>query len=181
MNISSMARCGFAAALISVTAWIALPFAVPFTLQTFGIFCALLILGGKLGTISIAVYIFLGVIGLPVFAGFQGGTGIILSPVGGFIIGFLATGLLYYAITDRFGEKPLIKLTALTVGLLACYASGTVWYVLFNKGIGFQEAFTVCVLPFIIPDGIKLWLAYIVSRRIKYANIFTDKNNLKAR
>lgn len=174
MNIKTLVRCGFVAALISVTAWIAVPFAVPFTLQTFGIFCALLMLGGKLGTIAVSVYVLLGTIGLPVFAGFQGGTGVIFSPLGGFIIGFIAMTLVYNLITSAFGEKTHIQLLGLISGLAVCYTAGTIWYTLFSN-TDFMSAVTTCVLPFIIPDAIKLWLAFIVSRRIQQANIFTDK------
>lgn len=174
MNIKTLVRCGFAAALISVTAWIAVPFAVPFTLQTFGIFCALLMLGGKLGTIAVSVYVLLGTIGLPVFAGFQGGTGVIFSPLGGFIIGFIAMALVYHLITTVLGEKTHIQLLGLIIGLAVCYTAGTTWYTLFSN-TDFMSAVTTCVLPFIIPDSIKLWLAFVVSRRIQQANIFTDK------
>ena len=171
MNIKSLVRCGFVAALISVTAWIAVPFAVPFTLQTFGVFCALLMLGGKLGTIAIAVYVLLGAIGLPVFAGFQGGTGVIFSPLGGFILGFIVMGLLYYLITKDCGSKTHTQLIALTVGLLLCYTTGTLWFTLFSSNITFKSAVISCVLPFIIPDALKLWLAFILSRIIGQAKI----------
>ena len=175
MNIKAIVRCGLVSALISVTAWISVPFAVPFTLQTFGIFCALLLLGGKLGTVAIAVYVLLGAVGLPVFAGFQGGTGIIFSQLGGFIFGFIIMGLLYYLITKACGDKVHIQIISLIVGLLACYTTGTMWYMLFSNNNDFASAVTTCVLPFIIPDTIKLWMAFIVSRRLKYANLFTDK------
>ena len=175
MNIKSLVCCGFFAALISVTAWIAVPLAVPFTLQTFGVFCALLMLGGKLGTIAIMVYVLLGAIGLPVFAGFQGGTGVIFSPLGGFILGFVVMGLLYYLITKVCGSKTHTQLIALMVGTLSCHTTCTLWFTLFSDNIDFKSAVTSCVLPFIIPDAIKLWLAFIVSRRIEQANIFTDK------
>lgn len=175
MNIKSLVCCGLFAALISVCAWISVPFAVPFTLQTFGVFCALLILGGKHGTTAIVVYVLLGAIGLPVFAGFQSGTGVLFSHLGGFIIGFILTGLIYLVITCFFGNKPQIQLLGLTVGLLACYATGTVWYTLFTDNTSFRSAFVACVLPFVIPDVIKLWLAFMVSGRIKPAKIFKDK------
>lgn len=175
MNIKSLVCCGFVTALISVTAWISIPFAVPFTLQTFGVFCALLMLGGKLGTVAITVYVLLGTIGLPVFAGFQGGTGIIFSQLGGFIIGFIVMGLLYYLITKIFGDKTYIQLVALTIGLLSCYTTGTLWFTLFSNNIDLKSAVMTCVLPFIVPDAIKLWMAFIVSRRIGQADIFTNK------
>ena len=175
MNIKMLVKCGLISALIAVCAWITVPFAVPFTMQTFGVFCALLILGGKYGTISIAVYVLLGIVGLPVFARFQGGVGIILSPLGGFIIGFILMGLTYLLLTKIYGEKTKVQITALIIGLFICYIAGAVWFSCFKKSIGLITAITTCILPFIIPDAIKLWLAFVVSRRIQQANIFTNK------
>ena len=64
---------GVMAVLIAVCSWISVPTAVPFTLQTFGVFMAVLVLGGKRGTLAVLVYVLLGAAGLPVFAGFTGG------------------------------------------------------------------------------------------------------------
>ena len=67
------------AALIAICSWISIPTAVPFTLQTFAVFAVLSILGGRRGTISVAVYILMGAVGLPVFAGFKGGIGVLFG------------------------------------------------------------------------------------------------------
>jgi Uncharacterized conserved protein len=87
------------AALISVCAWIAVPATVSFTMQTFGVFSALFILGGKRGFLAILVYVLLGVAGLPVFSGFSGGFGIIAGATGGYIVGFLICALAYWLLT----------------------------------------------------------------------------------
>ena len=80
------------AALIAICSWISIPTAVPFTLQTFAVFFVLLSLGGERGTLATLVYVLLGAVGVPVFAGFSGGIGILLGSTGGYIIGFLFTG-----------------------------------------------------------------------------------------
>ena len=67
------------AALISICSWISIPTAVPFTLQTFAVFLVLLLLGGERGTIATLIYILLGAVGVPVFAGFSGGVGILFG------------------------------------------------------------------------------------------------------
>ena len=77
------------AVLIAICSWISIPMTVPFTLQTFGVFMAVGVLGGKRGSLAVLVYILLGAIGVPVFAGFSGGLGILLNNTGGYIIGFL--------------------------------------------------------------------------------------------
>ena len=80
---------GIFAVLISICAWITVPTAVPFTLQSMGVFTAVGLLGGKRGSLAVVTYILLGMIGLPVFSGFSGGIGVILNATGGYIIGFL--------------------------------------------------------------------------------------------
>ena len=84
------------AVMLAVCSWISIPTAVPFTMQTFGVFCVLLLLGGKRGTLAIVVFLLLGAIGLPVFAGFSGGMGSILGSTGGYLLGFIFIGLIYW-------------------------------------------------------------------------------------
>ena len=88
-----MAYIALFAVLLTVCAWISVPLPVPFTLQTFAIFAALGILGGRRGTWAVAVYLLLGAVGLPVFSGFRGGLGALLGTTGGYILGFLALAL----------------------------------------------------------------------------------------
>ena len=77
------------AVLMAVCSWISVPTAVPFTLQTFAVFMAVGVLGGRRGTMSVALYIILGAVGVPVFAGMTGGIGILTGTTGGYIVGFL--------------------------------------------------------------------------------------------
>ena len=159
------------AALIAICSWISIPTAVPFTLQTFAVFAALSILGGRRGTISVAVYILMGAVGLPVFAGFKGGIGVLFGNTGGYILGFLLTGLIYILFQKFFGQKDLTDIIALILGLIVCYAFGTAWFMhlyLKNTGeVGLMTVLSWCVFPFIIPDLIKLALAFVISRRVK--------------
>lgn len=77
------------AVVMAVCSWISIPAQVPFTLQTFGVFMAVGVLGGKRGTLAVLVYVLLGAVGVPVFAGFSGGIGALLGNAGGYIIGFI--------------------------------------------------------------------------------------------
>lgn len=158
-------------AVMAICSWVSIPSTVPFTLQTFAAFCALCLLGGKRGTIAILVYIALGAIGLPVFSGFSGGIGILLGTTGGYIWGFLLTGLLYWLITSLLGQRLWVEIAALCAGLALCYAFGTGWYMLVYAGqtgpIGLGAALAGCVLPFVLPDLAKLALALVVSRRLR--------------
>ncbi|MCM1329276.1 MAG: biotin transporter BioY [Ruminococcus sp.] len=168
-TVYKMALCGLFAALTAVCSWITIPTAVPFTLQTFAVFCALGTLGGQWGTVSVLVYLLLGFAGVPVFAGFSGGYSALFTPSGGFLLGFIATALVYRVITAAFGEKPAVTAIALVLGLIACYAVGTAWFVLvYAKGeAGVLTALTMCVFPFVIPDAAKIAAALVISARIR--------------
>lgn len=158
------------AALIAVCSWISVPAAVPFTMQTFGVFTVLLSLGPKRGTASVAVYLLLGAVGAPVFAGFGAGPGTLFGATGGYLMGFLFTGLAYWLGLSAFGRGLLRELLSLVAGLLLCYAFGTAWFIfIYTRSagpVGLTSALGMCVFPFVIPDLLKLVLALLVSRRI---------------
>ena len=121
--------------------------------------------------ISITVYLLLGAVGVPVFSGFSGGIGHLLGPTGGYLIGFIVMGFVF-GIVRHFIKHPLASaITASILGLAACYAFGTVWFVIVysqtKSAITFGAALSLCVLPFIIPDAIKMALAIILSSRVK--------------
>lgn len=159
-------------AIIVICSLVTIPSVIPFTLQTFAIFLCLNILGAKKGIVSILIYIFLGVIGLPVFSGFNGGVGALLNVTGGYIIGFIFSALTFWLVTSVFNKKPkkIVNLIASFSGLIACYIFGTLWYILlFIKNgdtISFTSALTICILPFIIPDILKILLALSISEKI---------------
>lgn len=159
------------AALMAVCAWITVPiFVVPFTLQTFAVFTALALLGGRRGTAAIALYLCLGLVGLPVFSGFSGGVGALLSPSGGYLLGFLGTGLVYWGVSARLPDRPWGRVLALALGLGVCYAFGTVWFVaVYSQPTTVWAALAMCVLPFVVPDLVKLALALGVSGRVERA------------
>jgi biotin transport system substrate-specific component len=161
MNIKSMAQAALAAALIAVCAQITIPFTIPFALQTFAVALALFILGGKLGTVANAVYLVLGACGLPVFSGFRGGVGHILGATGGFIFGFLLFSLLFWALSAIKGSEKYSFLFAVC-GLLVCYLCGALWYGLVFGG----EKPLALILPFVIPDLLKILLARFIATRV---------------
>ena len=159
------------AALTAVCSWISIPSTVPFTLQTFAVFCVLSLLGGKRGTDSIIIYILLGAVGMPVFAGFTGGIGILLGTTGGYIIGFIFMALLFWLAEHFFGDALPVRIVSMLAGLLVCYAFGTGWflwvYARQSGAIGIGTALSWCVLPFILPDLAKMALAVGIAGRVK--------------
>ena len=162
------------AVLMAICSWISIPMSVPFTLQTFGVFVAVGILGGKNGTLAVLIYIILGAIGVPVFAGFQGGIGILAGNTGGYILGFLFSALVMWAMEKFFGRKPVVQILSMILGLIVCYAIGTAWFMVVytnhSGAVGLGTVLGWCVIPFIIPDLVKIALAFVLSRRLrKYA------------
>lgn len=163
------------AVLIAVCSWISVPTEVPFTLQTFAIFLTLLVIGGKNGFFATLVYILLGAVGVPVFAGFTGGIGIITGTTGGYIVGFLLTAAVYWGAEKLLGNKLWVQIPALIIGLALCYAFGTAWFIhIYSKTstVTLAEAMKWCVTPFIPFDLLKMAAAFLIASRIKkYAKL----------
>ena len=166
----TLTEVALSAALLVICSLIAIPAAVPFTLQTFGVFVILVILGGRKGTLGILLFIVLGLIGLPVFSGGRGGPAALFGPTGGYILGFVLTGLCFCLNERLFRDSLPMQTAALLIGLLLCYAFGTVWFIrVYTSEITLSNALALCVWPFVLPDLIKLALALLVGRRVKKA------------
>ena len=160
-NTKYMTRAALFAALMAICAWISIPVSdIAFTMQTFGVFLTLGVLGGKWGSVTILIYLLLGTVGLPVFSGFRGGFGVLLGVTGGYLWGFLFSGLVYWAM-ERLGKLP-----AMIAGMAVCYLCGSLWFYLYAGG-GMGLILLRCVVPYLIPDGVKLALAWSLSRRLR--------------
>ena len=171
LNTRDLTYIAACTALLAVCSWISIPTAVPFTLQTLGVFLAVGLLGGRRGTLSILVFILLAAVGAPVLAGFTGGLGIVLGSTGGYILGFLLTGLTAWAGERLFGRGLPVLAASLAVGMALCYAFGTAWfmavYARTEGPIGLVTALGWCVFPFLIPDLVKLGLALSLTARLR--------------
>lgn len=158
------------AVLMAVCAWVTVPMTVPFTLQTFAVFAALATLGGRRGLYAVAVYLLMGLVGLPVFSGFQS-TGALLGPTGGYLVGFLAGALVYWVVTARFGESMVMAVAGCLLALITCYVFGTIWFMVVyartTGPVGLGAALGWCVIPFIVPDLVKLGLGVTLAQRVK--------------
>lgn len=164
MKVKKLARCALFAAAIAVCAWLSVPlFGVPVTMQSFAVALSLLILGGKWGSLTVLVYLCLGAVGLPVFSGFGAGIGALFGPTGGFLWGFLAGSLGFWAVSAILKRKNWIALAAFQI---ICYACGGIWFAYYSAG-GLWQAVGVSVFPFLFPDFGKLALAWILSRRLR--------------
>ena len=170
MKTKDLALIAVMAVIITVCSWISIPMTIPFTMQTFAVFVTLLIIGGRRGVAAIALYILLGMVGVPVFSGFQGGISHIIGPTGGYIVGFIFMGVIYMLGEKRFGQVG--KIILLVVGLFVCYLVGTLWFVAIGgSDKSFWAVAIICVLPYILPDLAKLALAIFISRVISKTHI----------
>ncbi len=180
-----MAYIALAAVLMALCSWISLNLGpVPFTLQTFAVFLAIAVLGGKRGTLAVVVYLLMGAVGLPVFSNFSGGIGALLGTTGGYILGFFGSALVMWAMEAAFGRKTwvlalsmvlglLVLALSMVLGLLVCYAFGTAWfmqvYARTSGPVGLAAALGWCVFPYVVPDLVKIALALLLSKRLAKA------------
>ncbi len=167
-KINDIALISIGSVLLALFSIITIPAPIPFTLQLFGVALLLMTFGGKRGTVSIIVYIALGVCGVPIFSGFGAGIATLIGPTGGFLFGFVAMGMLYTFCEKRFGRSDRVMLSSLAVGTLLCYVSGTAMFVVWSGANGTPatvlSALSVCVFPCIIPDALKIYLAYRIYK-----------------
>lgn len=171
LGIRDMTYIALFAAVIAACSWLSIPLTIPITLQTFAIFVAGGVLGFKNGMFSVILYILLGAVGLPVFSGFNSGIGALLGATGGYIIGFLFIAAAVGFAADRWGESPVPLVLSMALGLFACYAFGTAWfmyvYARSTGPVGLSTALGWCVIPYIFPDAVKIIAAVLVVTRLK--------------
>ena len=171
ISIRDIAYIAVFTALMAVCSWISIPTAIPFTLQTMGVFLAVGLLGGKRGTLAVTAYVLLGAVGAPVFANFSGGLGVLMGQTGGYILGFIGSALVMWAMERLPGRRTWVLGASMVLGLAVCYAFGTVWYMAVYAQRGesttLGAVLAVCVAPFLIPDGVKIALALLLTSRLK--------------
>jgi biotin transport system substrate-specific component len=165
----SIALCGLSVALLAVGAFITVPLGpIPFTLQSMMLLIIINILTPREAIAAVGVYLLLGVVGLPVGAGFRGGLAWLFGPTGGFLLGFLLAailvGLLRRALVS-FGKTPqsvrgnlILSLCVAMLTWLSYSAVGLLWFA-FVSSISIEAAFLACVLPFVATDVIKAAVA----------------------
>ncbi len=173
-NIQKISMIGLFSAIISVFSVIMIPMpsGVPITLQTFIIALCGFILGKKFGTIATAVYIFLGVVGLPVFAGFNSGLGALFGITGGFIWGFLLLTLCCGISSES--ENLIMEYLWIVIGLILCHILGILQYSIISN-ISFLKSALVMSIPYLFKDIISIlgakYCAYKILNTLKKSNV----------
>ena len=161
MDTRQIARAGVSVALLAVSAWVTIPIGpVPFTLQTLALAILPAALDRKTACTAVAVYLLLGAIGLPVFSGFGGGIGSIAGPTGGFLWGFILGMLAGTTVESLLPKRVSLfarSLAASIVLLLVSYTCGTVQLMIIGS-MDVLAALAIAVIPFVIPDAVKLFV-----------------------
>lgn len=183
-TVKTIVLCAMFAALCCATAPISIPLpgGVPITLQTAAVFLAALLLGPLYGFVAVLVYVLLGAVGLPVFAGFSGGIGSLVGMSGGFIMSWpfaaLLAGFIYY----KFGrnKKGVVKyaemIVAMLLGSVVIYVVGLTQFIFLTK-MSIQASLLACMVPFIPGDLLKMVLVAIIVPVLEKAmkSIFADE------
>ena len=168
INIRQMTLISLFSALTAVGAFISIPlYPVPLTLQTLFTLLAAMTLGSVMGASSQIIYVLLGVVGLPVFAGFKAGIGILFGPTGGFIFGFIISTYIIGKIIELKKDKNIFYyFLAGIIGTIILYIVGITQLSLVT-GIGIKKAITVGMLPFLPGDILKIIAASFITSKLK--------------
>lgn len=172
IGVRDMAYIAVCAALLAVCSWLSIPVGeVPVTLQTLGVFLTVGLLGGRRGTLAVLVYILLAAAGAPVLSGFRGGLGALAGVTGGYVVGFLLSALLMWGVERVFGRGLAALGASMVLGLLVCYAFGTAWFMVLyarsGETIALGAVLAKCVVPFLLPDAVKIAAALALSARLR--------------
>jgi len=167
LSVRDMVYTALFTAVICVVA----PFSVaigpiPLTFTTLVVYHAAVTLGWKYGALSVALYVMLGAVGLPVFTNFEGGFNKIAGVTGGYIIGYIPCALVTGFIVDLLKGKRWAYPLGMVIGTLILYTGGTVWFMLQTNN-SLVVSLTLCVTPFLIGDTVKIIVTSISAPRLR--------------
>ena len=152
---------------------------VGITLGSFLLYLTAVLLGPRLGCVSIFLYLCIGLLGVPVFSGYTAGAGVLFGPTGGFLIGYLpcaaVAGLFIKGAAS--GRKGLLRfLLGAVTGTAVLYVCGVLWFAfVYGGGNSFGKAVTACVLPFLPFDVIKIGMAAVLYKPFRRINTETER------
>lgn len=144
---------------------------IPITLSNFAVYLAAAVLGSRRGTVAVALYLLLGAVGMPVFSGFTGGVQKLVGVTGGYLIGYLP-GAWIGGLAVKQGqaepEKKWLLPLCLALGTVVIYILGTAWFV-YQSGNTVAASLSLCVLPFLPGDAIKIVAVSLLAWPIRRA------------
>lgn len=172
LNTKEITLSALFTGVISIFSLVAIPTAfVPVTLGVFGVLFSSVVLGKKLGLLSVMVYILIGSFGIPVFSGFRGGISVLLSPTGGYIFSYIFMSLITGFVSDKtnkFSNRKsfIIRLLSCFASLFVCYFFGTLWFITVTPQPLISALF-VSVFPFVLFDIVKCVLACVLGSKVQ--------------
>ncbi|MDR1775704.1 MAG: biotin transporter BioY [Actinomycetes bacterium] len=168
----SLITAALIAALMATSSWIAGTGAVPITLQTFFVVFAAVVLRPRWAAASMALYVLLGIVGLPVFAGATAGPAVLAGPSGGYLIGFIVAAPLCSLIFHIDSDNRAIRIATSVIGIVASIllidGLGTIWLAI-SLQMGFFAAVAAGIVPFLVGDALKALVAVLVGRYLARA------------
>ena len=171
MKVKDMTLTAVMAALICIAGPLTIAAGpVPLSLATFAVYLAGAILGKKWGTVSVGLYLLIGIIGVPVFSGFSGGFQKLAGVTGGYLIGYLPCAFLSGLGTEMAEEKKKnwILPALMTAGTIVLYVIGTAWFMI-QTGNALGAALSLCVVPFLPGDAVKIAAAVLLTKPVRKA------------
>lgn len=144
---------------------------IPLSLASFAVYLAGAVLGAKRGPLAVAIYLLIGLVGVPVFSGFSGGFQKLIGVTGGYLIGYLPCAWLT-GLGVKPGQteaQPKWKLPAMMVaGTAALYVVGTAWFMIQTQNT-LAASLGMCVVPFLPGDAIKIVAASLLAWPVRKA------------
>ena len=166
MKTKSLVVVAFFTAFICILSPFSLYFGtIPVTLGLFAVCLSSALLGSKKGVIAVLIYLFIGAVGIPVFAGFLGGVQVLFRHTGGYLWGYLPCALIVGFGCERFSFKGHLPLF-LTLGVIVCNLFGTVWYMI-SMNLSFFYALEVTSISFLLTDSVKIIACCILAPILK--------------
>ena len=167
MTTQTIALIAVMTAVTCVLAPFSLPIGpVPISFTNLTIYIGLYVLGMKKETISCAVYLIIGLAGVPVFSGFSGGPGKLIGPTGGYLIGFVPMAIVAGFFIDKFDGKRVPSILGMVIGTAICYTLGTAWFCI-QADSQLVNALGLCVFPFLPGDAVKIVVAAVFGPQIQ--------------
>ena len=168
-KIVEIVKIALMAAIISVLGPLSVPLPftpVPVSFTIMAVYLTSYLLGSKTGTLSVIIYILVGLAGLPVFSGFTGGAAKLIGPTGGYIIGFIFIAIIGGFFVDKFKGNFFLSLLGMAIGTAICYLFGSLWLA-YQASMNLKQALLAGVVPYVALDCAKMVIAVLLGKQVK--------------
>ncbi len=168
-KIVEIVKIALMAAIISVLGPLSVPLPftpVPVSFTIMAVYLTSYLLGSKTGTLSVIIYILVGLAGLPVFSGFTGGAAKLVGPTGGYIIGFIFIAIIGGFFVDKFKGNFFLSLLGMAIGTAICYLFGSLWLA-YQASMNLKQELLAGVVPYVALDCAKMVIAVLLGKQVK--------------